>query len=604
MLWQCLTILSIGLLLTISETNQIEISNSTDAHRLRQLEAVSEKWFLLFKQDSEDVEANKATGSGRSLNEPFLATWAEEGNLFRLSIPCPFESEPIQVILNKHSIPIVNETGGKEQLPLWQGKVANQNDSYASGYLDQNKVFNGLVHLKDNRILRFQTASNERNLSSMAQVTTEVLDKSKVTQLLGKAKKNKKNKYCHMNSPLLKTIADGLRNRHAKTVELAKEADKSVQKGSTKVPLNNSTDSKALPLKQSKEQGCKAPFETTRVCEINFMIDPALTLRYQKAVIGLEVLHTVYLLNRIVLSHIDINQDGCGPDIQIKSTDVIFLTENQMVAKHDPNGDLFMFEKFSESMNIAAGKACLTVFLFEMNPKPLSESSVAVPKMVSTFGGGACDTRLVETNLGKKYVNRIGLTLMNSWVLQAIVLGHQFMHSLGVSHDTDKTCGRKELLMDPFMKPYPEVSICTLSMLNKSMETHQLDCLVPSNEACGNFLVDLNEECDCGGDVKLCRAVDPCCNAFTCQFDAQCKETLDFRPLVRPKMNLTKEDMHDNQIRGRSLQLTDSNKPIKSKAKEKEPKPSRKGHFWVLLGIGLIGTVLLISIVVILNLRS
>ena len=112
-----------------------------------------------------------------------------------------------------------------------------------------------------------------------------------------------------------------------------------------------------------------------------------------------------------------------------------------------------------------------------------------------------------------------------------LVLAHEIGHQLGMSHDSDTTCMN---MTGPFImaEQFEHVnasadtwSPCSVATYEAQVGDYQ--CLAHGiTTACGNGIIDENEECDCGLDD--CSAIDPCCDGSTCQLKNQtCQALLD-----------------------------------------------------------------------------
>uniref|UniRef100_A0A0K8RYU3 Metalloproteinase (Type III) 5b n=1 Tax=Crotalus horridus TaxID=35024 RepID=A0A0K8RYU3_CROHD len=141
--------------------------------------------------------------------------------------------------------------------------------------------------------------------------------------------------------------------------------------------------------------------------------------------------------------------------------------------------------------------------------------------------GGICDT-----------MYSAGIVQDHSKIhhLVAIAMAHEMGHNLGMDHDKDTcTCGTRPCIMagalsceasflfsDCSQKDHREFLIKNMPqcILKKPLKTD-----VVSPAVCGNYFVEVGEECDCGSP-RTCR--DPCCDATTCKLrqGAQCAEGL------------------------------------------------------------------------------
>nr|ABQ01132.1 carinatease-1 [Tropidechis carinatus] len=116
--------------------------------------------------------------------------------------------------------------------------------------------------------------------------------------------------------------------------------------------------------------------------------------------------------------------------------------------------------------------------------------------------------------------------------IMASEMAHELGHNLGINHDSAScNCNAGPCIMSAIIsfEPLSEFSSCSIQehqryllrdrpqcILNKPLST---DIVTPP--VCGNYLVEVGEECDCGSPVD-CQSA--CCNATTCklQHEAQC----------------------------------------------------------------------------------
>ncbi|KAL4884903.1 Metallo-peptidase family M12-domain-containing protein [Aspergillus karnatakaensis] len=140
--------------------------------------------------------------------------------------------------------------------------------------------------------------------------------------------------------------------------------------------------------------------------------------------------------------------------------------------------------------------------------------------------------------------NVVGLA-NNQWQ----VFAHESGHTFGAYHDCDaSTCSLGQCcplssticdaggqyIMNPVStSPQTEFSECTIGNVCSSMQSGRVStqCLTTNAAAnptidggeCGNGIVEVGEDCDCGDDCDN----NPCCNGATCQFigDAVCDDS-------------------------------------------------------------------------------
>nr|WVG99568.1 snake venom metalloproteinase [Pseudonaja textilis]WVG99569.1 snake venom metalloproteinase [Pseudonaja textilis] len=116
--------------------------------------------------------------------------------------------------------------------------------------------------------------------------------------------------------------------------------------------------------------------------------------------------------------------------------------------------------------------------------------------------------------------------------IMASGMAHELGHNLGITHDNAScNCNAGLCIMSAIIsfEPLSEFSSCSIQehqryllrerprcILNRPLST---DIVTPP--VCGNYLVEVGEECDCGFPVD-CQSA--CCNATTCklQHEAQC----------------------------------------------------------------------------------
>ncbi|XP_060787213.1 disintegrin and metalloproteinase domain-containing protein 9 isoform X1 [Neoarius graeffei] len=114
----------------------------------------------------------------------------------------------------------------------------------------------------------------------------------------------------------------------------------------------------------------------------------------------------------------------------------------------------------------------------------------------------------------------------------ASILAHELGHNLGMNHDDNREDCRCDCIMNSGANGSRNFSTCSEDDFEKLILNTGGSCLlnVPRpNEAysapyCGNKLVDVGEECDCGSEEECEK--DPCCEPKTCKLraGAQCSD--------------------------------------------------------------------------------
>ncbi|XP_036880624.2 disintegrin and metalloproteinase domain-containing protein 28 [Manis javanica] len=110
----------------------------------------------------------------------------------------------------------------------------------------------------------------------------------------------------------------------------------------------------------------------------------------------------------------------------------------------------------------------------------------------------------------------------------ASVMAHEMGHNCGMSHDSEFcSCSSSECVMDRAMSFYipTDFSSCSRADYAKFLEDKLSNCLfnvplaaaIMSPPICGNQLVDMGEECDCGTPEEC---TNICCDAETCKIKA------------------------------------------------------------------------------------
>uniref|UniRef100_A0A098M216 Metalloproteinase (Type III) 6b n=1 Tax=Hypsiglena sp. JMG-2014 TaxID=1550645 RepID=A0A098M216_9SAUR len=149
---------------------------------------------------------------------------------------------------------------------------------------------------------------------------------------------------------------------------------------------------------------------------------------------------------------------------------------------------------------------------------------------------------LSEQALGLGYVGTLCHSEFSSAIVQdhskmteliADTMAHEMAHNLGITHDTDScTCGPKPCIMSPAIgyEPYYYFSNCSIREHRGYLSRARPQCLlnrpvitdIVAPAFCGNYFVEVGEECDCGFPEDCQNA---CCNATTCKLEpgTQCE---------------------------------------------------------------------------------
>nr|P0DM90.1 RecName: Full=Zinc metalloproteinase-disintegrin-like brevilysin H2b; AltName: Full=Snake venom metalloproteinase; Short=SVMP [Gloydius brevicaudus] len=151
------------------------------------------------------------------------------------------------------------------------------------------------------------------------------------------------------------------------------------------------------------------------------------------------------------------------------------------------------------------------------------------------------------TTVGKAYVasmcqqdSSVGINQDHSKInlLVALTMAHELGHNLGMSHDvvnTEKQCNCGTCVMAPTISDQISklFSNCSKNDYENFLTLYKPQCIlnepsktdIVSPPVCGNELLEVGEECDCGSP-ETCQ--NPCCDAATCKLTSgsQCAKGL------------------------------------------------------------------------------
>lgn len=146
--------------------------------------------------------------------------------------------------------------------------------------------------------------------------------------------------------------------------------------------------------------------------------------------------------------------------------------------------------------------------------------------------GGTAGMAFVSTVCSRSHGGGINAFTNNNVPSFASIVAHELGHNLGMNHDDGRscTCPVDACIMNSGATGSRNFSSCSADDFEKMVLLTGGSCLlnVPrpdeaySAPYCGNRLVDVGEECDCGSE-KECEE-DPCCEFQTCRLKpgAQC----------------------------------------------------------------------------------
>ncbi|MGH0160355.1 UNVERIFIED_CONTAM: hypothetical protein FKN15_063645 [Acipenser sinensis] len=146
--------------------------------------------------------------------------------------------------------------------------------------------------------------------------------------------------------------------------------------------------------------------------------------------------------------------------------------------------------------------------------------------------GGTAGMAFVGTVCSRSHGGGINAFPHNNVPMFASIVAHELGHNLGMNHDDgrDCHCGVSACVMNSGATGSRNFSTCSSDDFEKLIVNNGGSCLLNlphpdeaySPPFCGNKLVDVGEECDCGSP-KECEK-DSCCEAKTCKLKrgAQC----------------------------------------------------------------------------------
>ncbi|XP_068999791.1 disintegrin and metalloproteinase domain-containing protein 9-like isoform X2 [Embiotoca jacksoni] len=146
--------------------------------------------------------------------------------------------------------------------------------------------------------------------------------------------------------------------------------------------------------------------------------------------------------------------------------------------------------------------------------------------------GGTAGMAFVSTVCSRSHGGGINAFINNNVPSFASIVAHELGHNLGMNHDDGRSCScpAPACIMNSGATGSRNFSSCSADDFEKMILLTGGPCLlnVPrpdeaySSPYCGNRLVDVGEECDCGSP-KECEE-DPCCEYQTCKLKsgAQC----------------------------------------------------------------------------------
>ncbi|XP_068931954.1 disintegrin and metalloproteinase domain-containing protein 9 [Petaurus breviceps papuanus] len=139
--------------------------------------------------------------------------------------------------------------------------------------------------------------------------------------------------------------------------------------------------------------------------------------------------------------------------------------------------------------------------------------------------GGTAGMAFVGTVCSRSHAGGINVFGQISVETFASIVAHELGHNLGMNHDDGRncSCGAKSCIMNSGASGSRNFSSCSADDFENLTLNKGGTCLlnIPKpDEAysapyCGNKIIDIGEECDCGS-LKECE-LDPCCEPSTCK---------------------------------------------------------------------------------------
>lgn len=229
----------------------------------------------------------------------------------------------------------------------------------------------------------------------------------------------------------------------------------------------------------------------------------------------------------VIFRATDFNEDGFGDNIGFTISKITIFTSN--ISNKLGDESLSVNDYLDEFSQYDFNEYCLAVAFTnrDFNGGVLGLAWVANSSIYGP-AGGICQQRIVYSGDKKKYnLNTVVVTMLNygERILSrefGLVLAHELGHSFGSYHDPigDTVCSPGDenghYLMYPYAndgsKPnHNRFSMCSINYIYPVIR-NKGGCFIPDIGAqCGNYIVEDDEECDCG-DSSTCSSIDHCCS--------------------------------------------------------------------------------------------